>query len=158
MLVLLLTITSENWCFQFQSLEKFFVLVFSLPRISAVPYISLAFTLFSIAYYLKYNHYLSSVEAKCNLNIGLVEIYFVTKNYSWPKSRLSFSQLYHLSRKCAHKNTISIHKLQHSPAIKKKTILKCFTLPLIMQFSDMQNKLSLLFYSCLWHIITSIID
>ena len=81
MLVLLLTITSENWCFHFQSLEKFFVLVFSLPRISAVPYISLAFTLFSIAYYLKYNHYLSSVEAKCNLNIGLVEIYFVTKNF-----------------------------------------------------------------------------
>ena len=28
-----------------------------------------------------YNHYLSSVEAKCNLNIGLVEIYFVTKNF-----------------------------------------------------------------------------
>ena len=79
MLVLLLTITSENWCFHFQSLEKFFVLVFSLPRISAVPYISLAFTLFSIAYYLKYNHYLSSVEAKCNLNIGLVEFILLRK-------------------------------------------------------------------------------
>ena len=81
MLVLLLTITSENWYFHFQSLEKFFVLVFSLPRILAVPYISLAFTLFSIAYYWKCNRYLSSVEAKCNLNIGLVEIYFVTKNF-----------------------------------------------------------------------------
>ena len=77
MLVLLLTITSENWCFHFQSLEKCFVLVW----ISAVPYISLAFTLFSIACYLKYNHYHSPVEAKCNLNIGLVEIYFVTKNF-----------------------------------------------------------------------------
>ena len=77
MLVLLLTITSENWCFHFQSLEKCFVLVW----ISAVPYISLAFTLFSIAYYLKYNHYHSPVEAKCNLNIGLVEINFINEKF-----------------------------------------------------------------------------
>ena len=77
MLVLLLTITSENWCFHFQSLEKCFVLVW----ISAVPYISLAFTLFSIACYLKYNHCHSPVEAKCNLNIGLVEINFINEKF-----------------------------------------------------------------------------
>ena len=81
MLVLFLTITSENWCFHFQSLEKCFLLVFSLSRISAVPYISLAFTLFSIACYLKYNHYHSPVEAKCNLNIGLVEINFINEKF-----------------------------------------------------------------------------
>ena len=42
----------------------------------------IAFTLFSIACYLKYNHYHSPVEAKCNLNMGLVEINFINENFS----------------------------------------------------------------------------
>ena len=90
----------------------------------------------------------------CNQTV--FSVHRLRRKLAFPKSILGPSLASRFLGSTTYRANVQTEKHQlHAQATafisnEKKTHLKYYTLPLIMQFSDIQNKLSLLFYSWLW--------